>query len=222
MGQDGKGGSVQARQSLAEVLVGQLVCVRGALEVSFVLGESAVLALGASLLVLQRLAAALVALVVNLSRGSAAAAGQQAVCTHLCIFALLDGLFHGLQGIAGQLGGHDEFAVNVLDLLHHVRLEFGKGLVQSMDTLQDGGGSFGMDMGGGAALAAEGLEDGVEALDRRQLVIEDVCPRVSPLLGRGFELGVVVSKPCLAPLPPVQRAMAGENKPQQRDAPFPA
>lgn len=117
------------------------------------------------------------------------------MCTHLCIFSLLDGLFHGLQGIAGKLGGHDEFPVNVLDLLHHVRLEFGEGLMESMDTLQDGGGSFGMDMCGRAAFAAQRLENGVEALDRGQLVVEDVCPCVSPLLGRCFELTFVSLAP---------------------------
>lgn len=107
----------------------------------------------------------------------------------LCIFSLLDGLLHGLQGIAGKLGGHNEFPVNVLDFLHHVRLEFGKGLVESVDALQDGSRGFGMDMCAGAAFAAQRLEDGVEQLDRRQLVVENVCPGVSPLLGRGFELG---------------------------------
>ena len=51
-----------------------------------------------------------------------------------------------------------------------------------MDTLQDGGWGFGMCMGAVGALAAERLEDGVYELDRRELVVEDVGPRVPPLL----------------------------------------
>lgn len=108
---------------------------------------------------------------------------------NLCVFALLNGLLHGLQGIAGQLGRHDKFPVNVLDLLHHVRLEFGEGFMEAVDALQDISRSFDMDMCAGAAFAAERLEDGVELLDRGQLVVENVCPGVSPLLCGGFELG---------------------------------
>jgi hypothetical protein len=59
--------------------------------------------------------------------------------------------------------------------------------MQSMHPLQDRGGCLGMCMGTGA-LAAEGLEDGIYELDRGQLVVEDVGPRVAPLLRRGFEL----------------------------------
>ena len=54
--------------------------------------------------------------------------------------------------------------------------------MEAMDTFEDGGWSFGMDVCAGTALAAERLEDGVEAFDRGELVVEDVCPRVSPLL----------------------------------------
>lgn len=79
----------------------------------------------------------------------------------LCIVPLLDGLLHGLQCIPSQLRRYDQFPVNVLDFLHHVRLEFGKGLVQRVDTLQDGRGSFGMCMGAVGAFAAEWFEDGV-------------------------------------------------------------
>ena len=51
-----------------------------------------------------------------------------------------------------------------------------------MDTLQDGRWGFGMGMGGVGAFAAEWFEDGVYELDRRELVVEDVGPRVPPLL----------------------------------------
>jgi hypothetical protein len=100
----------------------------------------------------------------------------------LRILALLHRLVHGLEGVFGQLRRDDELAVNVLDFLHHVRLEFRKGFMQAMDTLQDGGWSFGMRMGGVGAFAAEWFEDGVEELDRSELVVEDVGPRVPPLL----------------------------------------
>ena len=84
---------------------------------------------------------------------------------NLCIFTLLDRLFHGLQGIAGKLSGHNEFPVNVLDFFHHIRLEFGEGFMEAVDTLQDGSRSFDMDVCAGAAFAAERFEDGVEQLD---------------------------------------------------------
>lgn len=107
---------------------------------------------------------------------------------NLCVVALLDGLLHGLQGITGKLGRHDKFPVNVLDLFHHVRLEFGEGFMEAVDALQDLSRGFDMDVCGGAAFAAERLEDGVDLLDRGQLVVENVCPGVSPLLCGGFEL----------------------------------
>ena len=87
--------------------------------------------------------------------------------SNLCVFSLLDGLFHGLQGIAGKLGRYNEFPVNVLDFLHHICLELRESLMESMDALQDGSRRLGMDMCAGAAFAAERLEDGVEQLDRR-------------------------------------------------------
>jgi hypothetical protein len=59
--------------------------------------------------------------------------------------------------------------------------------MQPVDSLQDRGRCFGVRMRAGA-LAAEGLEDGIYELDRGQLVVEDVGPRVAPLLRRGFEL----------------------------------
>jgi hypothetical protein len=40
----------------------------------------------------------------------------------------------------------------------------------------------------GSALAAERLEDGVYLVDGSQLVVEDVCPRVPPLLRARLEL----------------------------------
>lgn len=49
--------------------------------------------------------------------------------TDLCILSLLDSLLHGLQGVASQLRWDDQFPVNVLDFLHHVGLQLGKGLV---------------------------------------------------------------------------------------------
>jgi hypothetical protein len=104
------------------------------------------------------------------------------VMSDLCILALLDSLLHGLQCVSSQLRWYDQLPVNVLDFLHHVRLEFRKGFMQAMDTLQDGGWSFGMRMGGVGAFAAEWFEDGVEELDRSELVVEDVGPRVPPLL----------------------------------------
>jgi hypothetical protein len=46
----------------------------------------------------------------------------------------------------------------------------------------------------GAAVAAQWLVEGVEVLDGGQLVVEDVGPRVAPLLGGRFELRAV--SPC--------------------------
>lgn len=96
---------------------------------------------------------------------------------------------HGLQGVFGELGRNDELAVDVLDLLHHVRLELCEGLLQGCDALQRGLGRLDGDMGAQAGLfGAQWLEDGVEVLDGGQLVVEDVGPGVAPLLGRLFEL----------------------------------
>jgi hypothetical protein len=140
----------------------------------------------------------------------------------LCVFSFLDGLLHRLQGVAGKLSRYDKLPVNVFDFFHHVRLELGEGFMEPMDALQHIGRSLDMDMCAGAALAAERLEDGVEQLDGGQLVVEDVCPRVSPLLCRFLELAGVseaedelraaegrVVRPlggmaCLATTPPVQ------------------
>ena len=79
----------------------------------------------------------------------------------LCIFPLLDGLLHGLQCISSELRRYDQFPVDVFDLLHHIRLQFRKGLMEGMDTLQDGRRSFGMYMGAVGAFAAEWFENGV-------------------------------------------------------------
>jgi len=76
VGQDGKGCSVQFGKTLSEVLVGELICVRGALEVRFVLCQGVVLALGTRLLVLQCFTAALVALIVDLGEVLAWATGD--------------------------------------------------------------------------------------------------------------------------------------------------
>jgi hypothetical protein len=59
--------------------------------------------------------------------------------------------------------------------------------MEPVDSLQNSGWCLGMRMRAGA-LAAEGLEDGIYELDRGELVVEDVGPRVAPLLRRGFEL----------------------------------
>lgn len=107
---------------------------------------------------------------------------------YLGVFSLLDGLLHGLECVSGEFGGDDELAVNIFDFLHHVRLQLGEGLLEPRNPLQGRLGSFSGDMGTGA-LAAQRLEDGEEVLDGRELVVEDVGPRVTPLLGRGFELG---------------------------------
>lgn len=53
------------------------------------------------------------------------------------------------------------------------------------DALEGGLGGVGGDMCAGA-LAAQGLEDGVDVFDRGELVVEDICPRVAPLLCIGF------------------------------------
>lgn len=100
--------------------------------------------------------------------GSVSMAGHvMASLSNLCIFPFLNGLFHGLQGVTGKFGGHNEFPVNVLDFFHHVRLKFGEGFMESMDALQDSSRRFGMDMCAGAAFAAERFEDCVEKLDCR-------------------------------------------------------
>ena len=96
---------------------------------------------------------------------------------------------HGLEGVFGQLGGDDELAVDVLDFLHHVRLQLGEGLLQGCNALQGRLGCLDGDMGAQAAfLGAQWLEDGVYVLDRGQLVVEDVGPGIAPLLGGFFEL----------------------------------
>jgi hypothetical protein len=77
MGEDGKGGSVQLGQSVPEVLVRQLVCMRRAFEVDLVFVQSNVVAVGARLLVLESLAAALVALIVDLQGAASAMAGTR-------------------------------------------------------------------------------------------------------------------------------------------------
>lgn len=68
VGQDGKGGSVEARETLTEILVSEVVGMGRALEVDFVLSKRTVLTLRASLFVLQVFAAALVAFVINLGK----------------------------------------------------------------------------------------------------------------------------------------------------------
>ena len=96
---------------------------------------------------------------------------------------------HGLQGVFGQLGRDDQLALDVLDLLHHVRLQLGERLLQGGDALQGGLGRLDGDMGAEAGLlGAQWLEDGVHVLDGGQLVVEDVGPGIAPLLGRLFEL----------------------------------
>ena len=66
MGQQGKGRGVQWRETVAEVLISELVCVGRALEVNFVFGQGVVFALRACLLVLEGFAAALVAFIIDL------------------------------------------------------------------------------------------------------------------------------------------------------------
>ena len=96
---------------------------------------------------------------------------------------------HGLQSVFGELGRDDELAVDVLDFLHHVRLELSECLLQRSDALQCGLGRLDGDMGTESGLlGAQWLEDGVEVLDGGQLVVEDVGPGVAPLLGGLFEL----------------------------------
>jgi len=112
---------------------------------------------------------------------------KQEGSSHLSILAFLDGLFHGLQRVTGELGRDDELAVDILDLLHHVRLQLGKGGVQPVDALQRRLGRLGSGMGR-SALAAKWLEDGVQVVDRGQLVVEDVGPCIAPLLCTGLDL----------------------------------
>ena len=72
MRQDGEGGCVQFGQSVTQGLVCELICVCRALEVDLMLGKGVVVAVGASLLVLECLAAALVALIVDLLHAASA------------------------------------------------------------------------------------------------------------------------------------------------------
>lgn len=189
MWQDGEGGCVQPGQSVAQVLVCKLVCVCGALEIGLVLVEGDVVAVGARLLVLEGFAAALVALVVDLQFVSANSETMHRR-THLGIFPLLDGLLHWLQRVSCQLCGYDQFPVDVLDLLHHVRLQLGKGVLQRGDALEGGMRCLDSDMRATRTLlAAQWLVEGVEVFDGGQLVVEDVGPRVTPLLRRRLELG---------------------------------
>jgi hypothetical protein len=103
---------------------------------------------------------------------------------YLCVFALLDRLLHGLHGVSGELCGNDELAVNILHFLEHVRLELCKCFLERRDALEGGMGCFDGDMGAASSLScAQWLEDGVDVLDCGQLVVEDVCPGVAPLLG---------------------------------------
>ena len=188
MGQDGEGRFVEAWKRVAEGLVGTPVCLLRAFEVGFVLGQCDVFTVGACLLLLQRVAAALVALVVDLV-SSQLAGCRSRVQAHLGILTLLHRLVHGLQGILGQPGRDDELPFNVFDFLHHVRLELCEGLLQRRDALQRRLGCLNGNMGAQAGLLrAQWLENGVEVLDCGQLVVEDVGPGVAPLLGRLFEL----------------------------------
>ena len=66
MGQDGEGRFVETWKGVAKGLVSTPVGLLRALEVGFVFGESDVLAVRPCLLLLQRVAAALVALIVDL------------------------------------------------------------------------------------------------------------------------------------------------------------
>jgi hypothetical protein len=72
--QDGEGGCVQLGQAVAQVLVGELVGVRRTLELDLMAGQSAVVAVGARLLVLEGLAAAFDSLVVDLQGATSAPA----------------------------------------------------------------------------------------------------------------------------------------------------
>lgn len=49
--------------------------------------------------------------------------------SHLCVFSLLDRLLHGLERVLGELCRYNELPVNVLDFLHHVRLELSEGFL---------------------------------------------------------------------------------------------
>ena len=77
MREDGECCCVQLGQAVAEVLVGKLVGVRRALEISLMFAERNVVAVGARLLVLQGFAAALVAFVVNLEGAASTLAVAQ-------------------------------------------------------------------------------------------------------------------------------------------------
>lgn len=69
---------------------------------------------------------------------------------------------HGLQSILGQLGWDDELFVNVLDFLHHVRLQLRECLLQRRNALQGGLRCLDSDMGAQSGLlGAQWLEDGV-------------------------------------------------------------
>ena len=55
---------------------------------------------------------------------------------YLFIFSLLDGFLHGLERVSCQLGGYDELLVDVLDLLHHIKLQLVEGFLQLCAALE--------------------------------------------------------------------------------------
>lgn len=105
---------------------------------------------------------------------------------YLSILPLADGLLHWLECISGQLGGQDEFLVNVFDLLHHIRLELREGFLELHGAFH--GLRRSVDMFVSCKFAGDGFVDAVQALGACELVVEDVGPGIAPLCGGFLDL----------------------------------
>jgi hypothetical protein len=110
MREDGEGGCVELGEAVAQVLVCQLVRVCGAFEIDLVLIESDILAVGSCLFVLEGLASAFVALVVDLwSDASATTKVQDILGPTLASSRFLMAFFMGFSESFASLAGMMSF-----------------------------------------------------------------------------------------------------------------
>ena len=150
--------------------------------------QGRVFPVGARLLFLQSFGAAFVAFVVDLEIRSACSQPEEELESYLLVLALGNGFLHWLQMVSGDLGRQYELLVNVLDFLHHVRLELCECLLE-LDSAFHGFG-WGVWMFVACELASDGFVDVVQALGACELVVEDVGPPIAPLCRSFLDLSV--------------------------------